>query len=345
MLTRDLGLADRGAHRGFDPLLDRVDAIERQRAADRHLELDEQLVAGRPHPHALDRHHAGHAGRRCARTLSRSAGRRGVGQRVDGAAAEPPAGDADEHRDDDGGGRIRPRVAERDARRGRPAPRSTTTCRSRNAARRLPAPRSRSRLRRGRAGGRGRNRPRSSRDHAERPDRRLDGMTAAAEQPVPRLPDHDAGEQEQQRGLRQRGDALDLAVAVVVLLVGGLAGDAHGEIGHHGGGEVEQRMRRLRQHRERAGGQPDHALGDRQPGGGKNRGERDALLGVLFLLAGLLHGGRAVAPTATAVNENARSVSLVSPIFSAMRLPMSSNSSPSTTARRFSVAPMMDWAN
>ena len=49
------------------------------------------------------------------RTRFGGARRRGIGQRVDGAAAEPPAGDADEHRDDERGGRVRPRVAERDA--------------------------------------------------------------------------------------------------------------------------------------------------------------------------------------------------------------------------------------
>ena len=72
-------------------------------------------------------------------------------------------------------------------------------------------------------------------DHAERPERRFDRVAVAAEQPVRRLPDHHAGQHEQQRGLGERGDALDLAVAVVVLLVGRLAGNAHGEIGHHGG--------------------------------------------------------------------------------------------------------------
>ena len=92
-------------------------------------------------------------------------------------------------------------------------------------------------------------------DHGERPDRRLDRVMRAAEQAVPGLPDHDAGQEEQQRRFRQRGDALDLAVAVVMLLVGRLAGHAHREIGHDGGGEIEQRMRRLGEHRERAGGE------------------------------------------------------------------------------------------
>ncbi len=40
---------------------------------------------------------------------------RGVGQSVDGAAAEPPAGDADEHGNDESGGGIGPGVAQRHA--------------------------------------------------------------------------------------------------------------------------------------------------------------------------------------------------------------------------------------
>ena len=39
-------------------VLERLDAVERQRAADRHDDLDEQLVADRPHAHAVDRDHA-----------------------------------------------------------------------------------------------------------------------------------------------------------------------------------------------------------------------------------------------------------------------------------------------
>ena len=49
--------------------------------------------------------------------------RRGVGQRVDGAAPEPPAGDADEHRDHQRRGRIRPGEPSR-LRRARPARRA-----------------------------------------------------------------------------------------------------------------------------------------------------------------------------------------------------------------------------
>ena len=77
-------------------------------------DLDEQLVADRPHPHALDRDHAGRAASDAPDGFG-GACRRGIGQRVDGAAAEPPAGDADEHRNDERGGRVRPLVAQRHA--------------------------------------------------------------------------------------------------------------------------------------------------------------------------------------------------------------------------------------
>ena len=45
---------------------------------------------------------------------------------------------------------------------------------------------------------------------------------------------------------RKRRDAFDLAVSVVVLLVGGLSGDAHRGVGHHGGAEIDQRVARFR---------------------------------------------------------------------------------------------------
>jgi hypothetical protein len=67
----------------------------------------------------------------------------------------------------------------------------------------------------------------------------------------------------------------------MVFLVRGLAGNPHREIGHHGGGEIDERMRRLGENCERAGQQADHALGERQPARRRNRGECDLLLDVL----------------------------------------------------------------
>ena len=98
-----------------DAVLDRRDAVERQRAADRH-DRDRRTACRRPAARAR-RSTATTPGTRAATRRMRFGGarRRGVGQRLDGAAAEPPAGDADEHRDDDRRRRVRPRIAERDA--------------------------------------------------------------------------------------------------------------------------------------------------------------------------------------------------------------------------------------
>ncbi len=103
----------------------------------------------------------------------------------------------------------------------------------------------------------------------------IDRVLFMLDQALDRFPDHHAREQEQQRGFRQRRDALDLAVTVMVFLVGRLAGNAHGDIGHHRGAEIDQRMAGFRQDRQRAGGKADHALGDRQRGRCRDRGECD----------------------------------------------------------------------
>ena len=95
-------------------------------------------------------------------------------------------------------------------------------------------------------------------DDGESPDRRLDGMTFGKQQPLERLPDDKARQHEQQAGFDQCRDAFDLAVAVMVLCVGGLAGDAHRVPGHHGRDEIERRMRGLGKQRERA---REHEIG------------------------------------------------------------------------------------
>jgi hypothetical protein len=57
-------------------------------------------------------------------------------------------------------------------------------------------------------------------------------------------------------------------MTVVMLLVGGLAGDAHREIGHHRRAEIDQRVRSFRQYGQRAGEHTDHALRQGQSAGG-----------------------------------------------------------------------------
>ncbi len=115
-------------------------------------------------------------------------------------------------------------------------------------------------------------------DDAECEDRRLDGMRVIADQPLARFPHHHAGQDEQQRGLGEGGDVLDLAVAVLMVLIRRLVGPAHGEVGHHRGGEVDQRMGRLGEDRQRAGQHPDHGLAEGQGAGGGDRAECDTFL-------------------------------------------------------------------
>ena len=108
----------------------------------------------------------------------------------------------------------------------------------------------------------------------------FDGVRLRADQPPRRLPDHDDREQEQQRRFGKRGDALDLAVAVLVFLVGRLAGEPHREIGQDRRREVDQRMAGLGQDRQRAGQESDGSLRRRKPCRGGDRSERDPFLDV-----------------------------------------------------------------
>ena len=76
-----------------DRRLDRGDTVERQRAAHRDHEIDEQRRPDRARAHALDRDHAGDPCRRSREMRAAGAFGRGVGESFDGAASEPPARD------------------------------------------------------------------------------------------------------------------------------------------------------------------------------------------------------------------------------------------------------------
>src|SRR6185312_12623729 len=223
-----LGAGHLAAQRRADRVLDRVDAVERQRAADRHRKVDEGGLADGARPHLVDADDARHLGRG-RRDERRGAGRGGVGQGIDGALAEPPAGDADQHRDDQSCGGVGPRVTEIDAdeaaqyrqRRPQVGREVQRVGLERVALRRVRDPRQRARA----------EKVDGDRydDDAEGPGGGRDGVAFVFHQPLERFPDDDTGEQEQERRLGQCRDCLDLAVAVMVLLVGRPAGDAHGD--------------------------------------------------------------------------------------------------------------------
>ena len=231
------------------PLLDRGHPVERQRAADADAEIDEQHGAGRSRAHPLDRDDAGHApGDR--RDVLAHAGRRRIGQGVDGAAAEPPAGNADEDRDHDRRGCVSPEISQRhadqpdkDRDRGnhvgaevqRVGFERLTQCPfghaiERSGTKEIDGDRRGDDEEGGRAG--------------------LDRNGTLAEQPLRCLENHDSAEHEQESGFDERGDAFHLAMPVLMFGVCRLAGDADGEIGEHGRGEVDEGMAGLRQDRE-----------------------------------------------------------------------------------------------
>ncbi len=129
----------------------------------------------------------------------------------------------------------------------------------------------------------------------------FDGVALAGEQAVPRLPQNDGGEEEQEGGLDERRHALDFAVTVMVFLVGRLVRNADGKIGHGGRHEIEHRMRRFREDRERAGREPDDRLADGERRRRTDRAERDTLLFAAVIFAGC-HHGRSILAVATGVN-------------------------------------------
>ena len=104
---RDFRAAGCRRHRADDALLERRHPVERQGAADRDDEVDEQHAAGLPHPQPVDVDDAGNA-EHARGDAVRGARRCGIGERLDGPPPQPPAGDADEHRHDDRGDEVGP---------------------------------------------------------------------------------------------------------------------------------------------------------------------------------------------------------------------------------------------
>lgn len=107
--------------------------------------------------------------------------------------------------------------------------------------------------------------------HGERPHRQRRRRHAVA-QPAAGL-DHDAaGEDIEQGDDAERRQALQLAVAVMVLGVGRLVGSANHEPGDDGGDHVGgAAVQRLRDQRDAADGDADGELGRRQAGAGHDR--------------------------------------------------------------------------
>jgi len=62
------------------------------------------------------------------------------------------------------------------------------------------------------------------------------------------FPNNPGAGDEEQGGLEDGAEVFELGVAIGVVGVGGLVGDAHGEVGDDGGDEVEAGVRSLGEH-------------------------------------------------------------------------------------------------
>ena len=111
--------------------------------------------------------------------------------------------------------------------------------------------------------------------HDER-DRRQRRRRRAFAQAAPGF-DQDAARQHiEHRDHAERRQALDLAVAVMMFLVGGAVGHPHHQPGDDGRDHVDRGVQRLGDQRETADRDADHEFGRRHAGAGENRNRRDA---------------------------------------------------------------------
>jgi hypothetical protein len=186
-----------------------------KRAAHRDRDFRKQARAGRAHAHAIDGDDAAHLVGNRGDAFCR-ARRRRVRERVDGAPPEPVAGDADEDGDDGRRDRVRPGKSERDAAEpdedGERRPHVGAEV-ERIGFQRL----ARSLV------GHPVEKPRAEKiddngdgDHREGPEGRLHRVRLPAQETRPGLPEDEGRQHEQERRGGEGGDALDLAVAVMM---------------------------------------------------------------------------------------------------------------------------------
>ncbi len=106
-------------------------------------------------------------------------------------------------------------------------------------------------------------------------------------QTAPGFDENAAGEHIQHRDHAERGDALELAMAVMMLLVGGAVGNPHHHPGDDGRDHIDRRVQGLRDQRETADRDADDELRRCHAGAGKHGNRGDAgFYGVI----GMAHG-------------------------------------------------------
>ncbi len=96
--------------------------------------------------------------------------------------------------------------------------------------------------------------------------------------PLDRLDQYIDGEREQESGFDQSHQGLDLGMAELMLLVGGLIRDPYREIGEGGGCHIGEIMAGLGEDRERARGKPGGEFCRRHQRAHRDRGKRRSLL-------------------------------------------------------------------
>lgn len=102
---------------------------------------------------------------------------------------------------------------------------------------------------------------------------RVDLEVLAEEAPIRLDEDPDAGGEEQD-GLQERGEVFDLAVPVVVFVVGGAHRDADREEGEERGREIQSGVHRFREDPQAVGGEPHDELRAREDDCRRDRGQR-----------------------------------------------------------------------
>ena len=130
--------------------------------------------------------------------------------------------------------------------------------------------------------------------HDER-NRRERRRRRAFAQMAPGLHQDAAGQHIEHRDDAERRQALDLAVAVMMFLVGGAVGNPHHQPGDDGRDQIDRGVQRLGNQRETADGDADHEFGRGHAGAGENRNRGDAGFDVGNGV-GLMGGGLAAHP-------------------------------------------------
>ena len=219
--------------------------------------------------------------------FSRCAVRRTIEQRFDGGAPEPQAEDRYHHGDRDGGDRVAPGIAE--AGQHQPDDDGDRAEHVGGEMQRV----GRQRLASGRAR-RAMQRPRAPEidrdiDHQHHEgDGRERRRGCALAQAAPGFDQDAAGQHVKQRDDKERRQALELAVAVMMFVVGGQVRHPHHQPGDDGRDHVDRGVQGLRDQRERADRDADREFGRGHAGAGENRDRRD----VRFDGVGACHGRR-----------------------------------------------------